>query len=58
MCYEWEWFQWRRAAATKDKGEQSKTLNERGPAPTQPEPIKPVTKPDEAEQGQKELQPV
>jgi hypothetical protein len=31
MCYKWEWFQWRRAAETREKREQSKTVTEHTP---------------------------
>jgi len=58
MCYELEWFHWKRATEAQRKREQLKTATERTPAPSQPEPIEPATQAGQTQKVQEELEPV
>ena len=56
MCYELEWFRWKRATEAERKREQLKTTTERTPVKRPLEPVKPAMQLDPAHQ--KELEPV
>lgn len=58
MCYELEWFSWKRATEAERKREQLKTVTERKPVKTQPEPIEPAAQSDPVPKVQEELEPV
>ncbi len=58
MCYELEWFRWKRATEAERKREQPKVVTERAPATPQPEPSKTAAQPDPAPEVQEQLEPV
>jgi len=58
MCYELEWFHWKRATEAERKREQLKTATERTPVKTPLELVKPAAQSDPAPKVQEELEPV
>ncbi len=58
MCYELEWFRWKRTTEAERRRAELKSATERAPAKTQPEPIKPAAQSDPAPKVREELEPV
>jgi len=56
MCYELEWFRWKRTTEAERKGEQLKTTTERTPEKRPLEPAKPAVQWDPS--PEKELEAV
>jgi len=58
MCYELEWFHWKRASEIQRKRAQMKSEIERTPVKAPIEPVKPSTTTEPAPKVQEELEPV
>jgi len=58
MCYELEWFHWKRASETQRKRAQVTSETERTPVKAPVEPVKPSTTTEPAPKVREELEPV